>query len=137
MHRVATTATATGRYRVVTLDKGRVLCSSVTMTTLNTTCGLCARIGTNDLGGPRVHAPGCPKRPVAEPNPIAALCPQWLRDRANLLRSKAHEVEHAYNGDAIAPWLVRTATAYRRAAAVLEVEADTMLAEFAAARKGD
>lgn len=22
-------------------------------------CGLCARIGTNDLGGPRVHAPGC------------------------------------------------------------------------------
>ena len=68
---------------------------------------------------------------------VVALCPQWLRDRANLLRSKAHEVEHAYNGDAIAPWLVRTATAYRRAAAVLEVEADTMLAEFAAARKGD
>ena len=23
-------------------------------------CGLCARIGTNDLGGPTAHAPGCP-----------------------------------------------------------------------------
>jgi hypothetical protein len=22
-------------------------------------CGACARIGTNDLGGPRAHSPGC------------------------------------------------------------------------------
>ena len=25
-------------------------------------CGACARIGTNDVGGPRVHAPGCPSK---------------------------------------------------------------------------
>ena len=23
-------------------------------------CGVCARIGTNDVGGPTAHAPGCP-----------------------------------------------------------------------------
>lgn len=23
-------------------------------------CGLCARIGTNDMGGPKTHSPGCP-----------------------------------------------------------------------------
>lgn len=25
-------------------------------------CGLCARMGTNDHTGPRVHAPGCPAK---------------------------------------------------------------------------
>jgi hypothetical protein len=70
-------------------------------------------------------------------NPIASLCPQWLRDSAALLRSKAHGARHAYKSDAIRPWMERVANAYVRAAAVLEVEADAMLADIAAARPAE
>lgn len=32
-------------------------------------CGLCARIGTNDLSGPRAHSPGCPNDQPREVKP--------------------------------------------------------------------
>jgi len=36
-------------------------CGNVACGSCSPKCGLCARIGTNDLEGPRAHSPGCSK----------------------------------------------------------------------------